>query len=136
MLGTATPAAKRRGSAAVVATCLVLTGFSGVAQAAESGRTGVKGEQIIACDDTGLWTAVKLRGKNAKGQDQTAPLANLDEAGCVSFNGLWWKGKVTLTWLRDGGKRGESTCYTTADPDGGNWQTCIYEPRRSVRDSG
>jgi hypothetical protein len=123
------------GAAGLLAVGLALAGTSGTAYAGSAEVLGAKGEQVLACDDTGLWDAVKLRGHNIRGQSQTASLKRLDDgAGCHSFAGVWWNGTVTLTWVKDGSsRRGESTCATSADADGPNWQMCTYEPRLSVR---
>ncbi|MEU6807088.1 hypothetical protein [Streptomyces neyagawaensis] len=124
-----------RGVAGLLAVALALAGASGTAYAGSAEVLAAKGEQVIACDETGFWDAVKLRGRNIKGRSQTAPLKRLDDgAGCHSFVGVWWNGTVTLTWVKDGSsRRGESTCETSADPDGPNWQACFYEPRLSAR---
>ncbi|MER6916894.1 hypothetical protein ABT354_35060 [Streptomyces sp. NPDC000594] len=123
------------GAAGLLTVGLALAGTSGTAHAGSAEVLGVKGEQVMACDDTGLWDAVKLKGRNVRGQSQTAPLKRLDDgAGCHSFAGVWWNGTVTLTWVKDGSsRRGESTCETSADADGPHWQTCFYDPRLSVR---
>jgi hypothetical protein len=122
----------RRVVAGVLAAGLTLAA-SGTAYADPGGSApgpvqvlGSNGQQVRACDDSGLYYAVRISGTSHSGSSAST-MSELEDFGCHSFDNWWFVGLVTLKWYMDNSTKSKTTYCNVPKVQSDNWVVCFSD---------